>query len=400
MKNRYIKFAVIALVIALVIPQMALAAWWNPFSWSIWAHLKLPNSSKVQVAPKIIGGAKDSHGCLVAAGYSWCQTKNKCLRTWEEKCERPVVDQTASWKTYTDTKFNYQIQYPDKEIDTIGQNVPGREILSFGVNSTSSAIIQVTVTTADFISKYLFGGGPEHSPCFLDNSDYNYSKGVGKIQHSTNVVINDIVFRKGDVTTYFKDMNSQRNSPVIEYCASNGNRTVYVLDILYDTNQANSAVLDKMISTFRFTNTENISDLKTFSDSRIPFEFKYYSSMGGYYVTDNKYDLVSFFTSNFYLHYLNYYSDEKNNPGLDLGFNSIKNFDEVIKTIDSRELNQNVNKKEFKIDGRDAIEYDISAANSMVFVDNNTGFLYFGIAPNTKDGPVVLKDIIQTIKFK
>ena len=36
---------------------------------------------------KIIGGDKDEHGCLIAAGYSWCEIKQKCLRVWEESCE-------------------------------------------------------------------------------------------------------------------------------------------------------------------------------------------------------------------------------------------------------------------------------------------------------------------------
>jgi len=36
--------------------------------------------------PKPIGGDKDEHGCLPAAGYSWCEEKQKCLRTWEESC--------------------------------------------------------------------------------------------------------------------------------------------------------------------------------------------------------------------------------------------------------------------------------------------------------------------------
>lgn len=35
---------------------------------------------------RIIGGEKDEHGCLIAAGYSWCEPKNKCLRIWEEAC--------------------------------------------------------------------------------------------------------------------------------------------------------------------------------------------------------------------------------------------------------------------------------------------------------------------------
>ncbi len=34
----------------------------------------------------VIGGEKDEHGCLVAAGYTWCENKGKCLRTWEEPC--------------------------------------------------------------------------------------------------------------------------------------------------------------------------------------------------------------------------------------------------------------------------------------------------------------------------
>jgi len=34
----------------------------------------------------LIGGDKDSHGCLVGGGYSWCSEKQKCLRVWEESC--------------------------------------------------------------------------------------------------------------------------------------------------------------------------------------------------------------------------------------------------------------------------------------------------------------------------
>jgi len=34
----------------------------------------------------LIGGQTDAGGCLIAAGYSWCAPKQKCLRIWEEKC--------------------------------------------------------------------------------------------------------------------------------------------------------------------------------------------------------------------------------------------------------------------------------------------------------------------------
>lgn len=42
---------------------------------------------------KRIGGERDVHGCLVPAGYSWCESKQKCLRTWEEEC--PISGQAS-----------------------------------------------------------------------------------------------------------------------------------------------------------------------------------------------------------------------------------------------------------------------------------------------------------------
>jgi hypothetical protein len=35
----------------------------------------------------VVGGDRDSHGCILSAGYTWCEVKNKCLRSWEEGCE-------------------------------------------------------------------------------------------------------------------------------------------------------------------------------------------------------------------------------------------------------------------------------------------------------------------------
>ena len=35
----------------------------------------------------LVGGDEDKHGCKPSAGYTWCEPKEKCLRTWEEPCE-------------------------------------------------------------------------------------------------------------------------------------------------------------------------------------------------------------------------------------------------------------------------------------------------------------------------
>ena len=35
----------------------------------------------------MVGGKQDKNGCLGGAGYTWCEDKSKCVRTWEEPCE-------------------------------------------------------------------------------------------------------------------------------------------------------------------------------------------------------------------------------------------------------------------------------------------------------------------------
>jgi hypothetical protein len=32
------------------------------------------------------GSDRDAHGCIGSAGYSWCESRQKCLRIWEEPC--------------------------------------------------------------------------------------------------------------------------------------------------------------------------------------------------------------------------------------------------------------------------------------------------------------------------
>jgi hypothetical protein len=37
-------------------------------------------------APPPLGGDRDSYGCIMSAGYQWCETLNKCVRSWETPC--------------------------------------------------------------------------------------------------------------------------------------------------------------------------------------------------------------------------------------------------------------------------------------------------------------------------
>ncbi len=42
------------------------------------------NASDVPApSPRPIGGDRDAHGCLPAAGYAWCEREKRCVRPWE-----------------------------------------------------------------------------------------------------------------------------------------------------------------------------------------------------------------------------------------------------------------------------------------------------------------------------
>lgn len=42
----------------------------------------------------IAGNDSDIHGCIGSAGYQWCESKQKCLRVWEESCSNTADSMT------------------------------------------------------------------------------------------------------------------------------------------------------------------------------------------------------------------------------------------------------------------------------------------------------------------
>lgn len=50
--------------------------------------------------PRAIGGDRDAHGCLVAAGYSWCERERACVRPWELAREKGFDNSADGFSTY------------------------------------------------------------------------------------------------------------------------------------------------------------------------------------------------------------------------------------------------------------------------------------------------------------
>lgn len=90
---------------------------------------------------KKVGSDKDEHGCIGSAGYSWCEIKQKCLRSWEEICNDitpvPTVDETATLKSAIKTalvakhgdsanELNITVSKVEGNYSSGGASVPGQ----------------------------------------------------------------------------------------------------------------------------------------------------------------------------------------------------------------------------------------------------------------------------------
>jgi len=55
------------------------------------------NSNQSQENNQMVGNDSDEHGCKASTGDSWCESKQKCLRIWEENCTSvKIMPSTAS----------------------------------------------------------------------------------------------------------------------------------------------------------------------------------------------------------------------------------------------------------------------------------------------------------------
>ncbi len=53
-------------------------------------------------AQRSIGGDRDAHGCLPAAGYTWCARAQQCVRPWELAKEAGFENTAEGFARYCD----------------------------------------------------------------------------------------------------------------------------------------------------------------------------------------------------------------------------------------------------------------------------------------------------------
>ncbi len=119
--QKYIKFLLLALVVAILVPQITLAAWWNPVSWGLWGKIwsTIHKTSLVQKA-NVCRIDNDCSG-VTCQGIELI-VQSKCVNGKCEQGKCPIVnidDQTANWKTYTNAQYGYEIKYPENWVPII-----------------------------------------------------------------------------------------------------------------------------------------------------------------------------------------------------------------------------------------------------------------------------------------
>jgi membrane-bound inhibitor of C-type lysozyme len=70
--------------------------------------------------PQLIGNDRDTHGCIGSAGYSWCEAKKLCIRSWEQYCtyamSKTVVFMCDNSKSITATFYIKDDKFVDLKL--------------------------------------------------------------------------------------------------------------------------------------------------------------------------------------------------------------------------------------------------------------------------------------------
>jgi hypothetical protein len=207
--------------------------------------LKKPSTSLATTTKtKLIGGDKDSHGCLIGAGYFWCDLKKKCLRIWEEPCSNhtPTPITTAeNWHTYTGPYF--AVQYPSNWFVNKYEDSSGNAIeISDKENSIKTIFGESDTYTRIEVRNY--GGKiPANFP---------YTNGEENSQNSTI---------KPFATSKYKGIRGQQTSEAgllsVVYLENPKGGYVQMILISPIKNPENSkSIFEQMLSSFKFTNEE------------------------------------------------------------------------------------------------------------------------------------------------
>ena len=234
MQNKYFKFLIIALAVAIVVPQVALAAWWNPMSWN-WGRLNSIFHFQ-QTAQKQNSPSQQAPGQI-----------------------KKTTDQTVGWKTYTNNDYGFEIKYPQDFKTTVSSTYGGLLDLTFGFSNTPYiGDLSLSVDKNDknetvvqyFARKKLEAAQGFASKCqTCANMDVD-AELFGCFADEANVIK---IAGKDGYTCKNMPKKATYYSPI--YIFNNG----YIYRFTgYSREMPNYKIYSQILSTFKFTNTQPV----------------------------------------------------------------------------------------------------------------------------------------------
>jgi hypothetical protein len=226
MQNKFIKFFVVALAVAVIVPQIALAAWWNPFSWGIWNrvfHFQQTEQKQEQLLKKVNSSSSSSS---ISA------------------------DPTAGWKTYKNSASGFELKYPEAWVIDANE-------LGFDIHISNGEVGSFTSCNPKLISL-------EIAYNFKRTSQQDFRSFIEHV--ITEPPIGSGSFVKGSIISdkminghrMLETYPASKDSPcdVTRYYLEKDNSQHIVFNGYYNIDNRAQAtkIIDQILSTFKFTN--------------------------------------------------------------------------------------------------------------------------------------------------
>lgn len=307
----------------------------------------------------------------------------------EEKIENNQGNKeylTADWQTYRNEEYGFEFIYPKSLF--IYTDITNKKRVYI-------QSIEGEVTKGEIPDNF-------KRVWIAYSFDKNKERDESSIIKDYQGVKSSIVVNNGITMRIYKYKDSELNEETMEaYWSKNGNN--YMADCASEVGQENSKeevnILEKIISNFKFINTDETADWQTYRNEEYGFEVKYPSNLilkdGSLWTKEN-----------YNYRYITKGKDYIANPEIVFQTFSSKDLDSIIsndlivdddyyfKNKDKIKQTENINGNEFK-----KVE-NIDSQGCFYYISNNNSIIKFSTIYNCNNDNInIVKEILSTFKF-